>query len=482
MSELLDAPHRSLASRVKRGSAWGSVNIALSRLLQFLTTIIVARIIAPDEFGALAVALVAQTIALNIAELGTTAALARGDRDPDSIAPTVFSLSLVTSSTLTAIMVATAPWLASALGDPSATTVIQVMAISVFLAGFSSVPTAMVWRNFLQKERLAVDLITIVVTLVLVVPLALIGWGAMALAWSRVIGQVISTIGYWLITPRRYLPGWNRAELPYLIRLGLPLAASNLVVFVTLNVDYIVIGRALGPGELGLYLLAFNLAALPSSVITTIIRTVAVPAFGRMYARGTLGASTARLLRGVAWVAFPVSALIGALGAPLMEALYGERWVPGAAALLGLSLFGAARILTEVFSDLCVGAGATIGLFWVQVLWMIALIPAMIVAVGWWGIAGAGYAHAMVAWFVVVPAYLLILSRAISIRWREQVWAFLPLLPAAGIAGAASAALSTMLPSAWLAILVGGIGGVLLYLLLTATIARTVASTFRAAR
>ena len=246
------------------------------------------------------------------------------------------------------------------------------------------------------------------------------------------------------------------------------------MVFVALNVDYIVIGRTLGPHDLGLYLLAFNLAALPSSVITTAIRTVAIPAFGRMYAAGSLGGATKKLVRGVAWVAFPVCALIGGLAIPLMGALYGQRWVPGAVALLGLSLFGAARILTEVFSDLCVGAGSTIGLFWVQLLWLIALIPVMVIAVNWWGIAGAGYAHAIVAWLVVVPAYLAVLTKAIGVRWRTQVWAFLPLLPAAGVAGVVAALLAGLLSNAWLAILAGGTGGALVYLLLTMSIARTV--------
>lgn len=482
MTERTETPERSLASRVKGGSAWGGINIALSRLLQFATTIIVARIVAPEEFGALAVALVAQTIALNIAELGTTAALARGDRDPDAIAPTVFSLSLITSTALTAIMVATAPWLAGALGAPSATPVIQVMAITVFLTGFSSVPTAMVWREFLQKKRLAVDLTAIVITLVLAVPLALIGWGAMALAWSRVAGQVASTLGFWLITPRRYLPGWSRTQLPYLLRLGLPLALSNLVVFVTLNVDYIVIGRTLGAEELGLYLLAFNLAALPSSVITTMIRTVAIPAFGRMHARGSLRDATAGLVRGVAWVAFPVSALIGALGAPLMEALYGAQWIPGAVALLGLGIFGAGRILTEVFSDLCVGAGSTVGLFWVQVLWLVALAPTMAASVAWWGIAGAGYAHAAVVWLVVVPAYLVIVGRALGTRWREQVWAFLPVALAAAPAAVVAALVGQLVQNPWLAVLAGGLAGALAYLVLTLRVARSVVSTVREAR
>lgn len=457
----------NLASRVKGGSTWGAANILLTRVLQFATTLILARIIAPEQFGALAVAIVAQSIALNITELGTTASIARGDRDPDAIAPTVFTLSLATGTILTVIMIVSAPWLAAMLGDPTAAPVVQVLALTVFLASFASVPSALVWRDYRQKKRLLVDATSIIVTMVVAIPLALIGWGAMALAWSRVLGQAVSTVGYWLIVTRRYLPGWNRAELGGLLRLGLPLAASNMVAFVMLNVDYIVIGRQLGPEQLGLYLMAFNLAALPSSVLTSIIRTVAVPTFGRLLVDGRLASLTPSFIRGVSWAAFPVCAMIGALGTPLMTALYGERWAPAATALLGLGLFSAARILTELFADLCVGAGRTVGLFWVQAVWLLALVPAMIAGVHLLGIGGAAWANAAVAWLVVVPLYMVTLSRLLEVGLWQQLWGFLPMAAAAGIAAIVAGFLSASFGNPWLALLAGGLGGLVVYLLLT---------------
>ncbi|WP_157731792.1 oligosaccharide flippase family protein [Arthrobacter sp. YN] len=77
---------RTLGNRAASATLWGGVNMALGRIVQFATTIIVARMIAPEHFGALAVAIVVQTIATNMAELGATAALARGTGDPDKIA------------------------------------------------------------------------------------------------------------------------------------------------------------------------------------------------------------------------------------------------------------------------------------------------------------------------------------------------------------------------------------------------------------
>ncbi|MFP3548434.1 oligosaccharide flippase family protein, partial [Rhizobium sp. SIMBA_035] len=82
--------------------------------------------------------------------------------------------------------------------------------------------------------------------------------------------------------------------------------------------DYLMIGRMLDPTALGLYLLAFNLAGLPSSVITAVIRATAVPTFGRLFAEGTLGALAGRFVAGVSFCAFPISAMLIALAHPLI--------------------------------------------------------------------------------------------------------------------------------------------------------------------
>ncbi|MCP1414114.1 oligosaccharide flippase family protein [Paenarthrobacter sp. A20] len=458
---------RTLGNRAASATLWGGVNMALGRVVQFATTIIVARMIAPEHFGALAVAIVVQTIATNMAELGATAALARGNGDPDKIAPTVFSIALVTSGVMTAAAVALAPALAAAFDDPAATPVIQVLSITILLQGIGAVPSTMVWREFLQKPRVVVDLCSLVTVLVLVVPMALDGWGAMALAWSRVGGQLVAMAGYWIITPKRYAPGFDRSVAVEILRLGMPLAMANLVVFVTLNVDYLMIGRMLDPTALGLYLLAFNLAGLPSSVITAVIRATAVPTFGRLFAEGTLGPLAARFVTGVSYCAFPISAMVIALAHPLIVTAYGGAWAPAGIALATLGVFGATRILVELFADLSVGAGRTVWLFWVQVAWLAALTPALFLGVTWWGIAGAGIAHATVACLVVIPLYVHSLTSVLQTTAWQLLRGSIPPLAAATVAGTAAWLATQGMANPGVALAAGTLVGSTLYVLLT---------------
>ncbi|WP_347107487.1 oligosaccharide flippase family protein [Paenarthrobacter sp. S56] len=469
----------SLGHRAASATVWGGVNMVLGRVVQFATTIIVARMIAPEHFGALAVAVVVQTIATNMAELGATASLARGNGDPERIAPTVFTIALATSGILTAAAVFLAPSVAMAFDDPAATPVIQVLSLTILLQGFSAVPSTMVWREFMQRPRVVVDVCSVVTVLVLVVPMALDGWGAMALAWSRVGGQLVSLTGYWIITPKRFRPGFDRSVAAEVLKLGMPLAMANLVVFVTLNVDYLLVGRMLDPTALGLYLLAFNLAGLPSSVITAVIRATAVPTFGRLYAEGQLGALVGQIVGGVCYLAFPISALVVGLANPLIVSAYGVAWAPAAAALATLGVFGAARILVELFADISVGAGRTTWLFWVQVAWLAVLFPALFFAIGQWGIAGAGLAHALVACLVVIPMYLKILTSVLGIGVLELMRGCIIPFLAATAAGLLAWLVAAGVDSPFGALLLGGSLGAMVYAGLTFRRGRRLIHTLR---
>ena len=469
----------TIKAGVKGGLLWGAIGVISGRALQFITMLILARILAPEHFGALAIALVVQTIAINVTELGATAALGRADRDPKEIAPTILTIGLATSAIITAAVVVMAPILAAGMGDPAAAGVVQVMAITILLAGFSGVPAAMVWRNYLQRPRAFVEVAGALVTLALVIPMALDGWGAFALAWSRVGGQLVSTAGYWIVTPERFRPGFSRVAAAHVLRLGLPLALANLVVFVTLNLDYIIVGRELGAAELGVYLLAFSLASLPSSILTAVIRTVAVPTFGRLHKAGLL-ANTAPLMLGIsAYLAMPVSALLVGLATPLVQVLYGEIWSGAAGAMIGLGIFGAGRIVTEMLADLCVGAGRTLGLFWVQTLWLLCLLPALMAGASIAGITGVGAAHAAVIWFVVLPAYFLLVRRTVGASIRHMLFPCLTPAVAALLAGAASWMVAGAIPEPFLALAAGGITGATLYVCATFKAARRTINQFR---
>lgn len=459
-------PLQTVRAGLKSGMVWGAAGVVAGRALQFLTMLFLARILAPEHFGALAVAQVIQAIAINVTELGATAALARADRDPHEIAPTILTLGLATSAVITGCVVVFAPALSKVLGDPGAAGVIQVLAITILLSGCSGVPAAMVWRNYLQRRRAFLEIAGAAVTLAVAIPLAQEGMGAYALVWSRVVGQLLTSGGYWAISPIRFRPGFDRTAAAHVLRLGMPLALANLVVFATLNLDYVIVGRQLGAAQLGVYLLAFSLASLPSSLLTAMIRTVALPTFGRLHKTGLLDRAAPDVLGLAAFLGMPVSALVVALAGPLIQVLYGTAWQGAAGAMVGLGIFGAGRMTSDILADLCVGGGRTAGLFWVQTLWLACLFPALLAGVSFSGVTGAGTAHAAVIWVVVLPVYFVLAGRVIGIATKQLVAPMAAPLAAASGAGFLGWLVATGVNQPVAGLISGALTGTALYLAL----------------
>jgi O-antigen/teichoic acid export membrane protein len=443
----------SLRKLVWRGAAWSTLDVAVNRTLSFAMGVVVARLLTPEDFGVYAVALVVHVIIINVSEVGVSTALVRDDaRAVEAGAPTVTTIALASSVALGTLMALSAPGLAGLLGAPDAASAIMVMALTLPLAGLSAVPAALLRRNFRMDRIFVAGFANTLGSAVVVIVLALSGFGPLALAWSYVAGQVLSTTLILVFAPARYRPGWDRQEARRLLRFGMPLAGANLLGFSIQNVDYVVVGRTLGSSPLGLYMLAFNICGWPANVFSSVIRSVSLPAFSRLRENGSdMPHQFSRVLAAVSRVTFPVCLFLAALAHPLILTVYGEQWASASAALFGLAIFAAIRTVTEVFSDFLVALGHTRTVLLVQVLWLPALTVALVVLVDRYGIAGAGAAHALVSSLIVLPAFVFAVRRA-GVRVRLVARALIPSFSWAAVTAAI----------AWA---VGGAAGLAVYVL-----------------
>jgi PST family polysaccharide transporter len=452
-------------SALRRGTLWSALDVAVARGGQFALGVFIARILAPKDFGVFAVALVVHTIVLSVGELGVSAALIRDVEDTRvRAAPTVATIALACGSFLGLVIALSSGGLAELLGSPKAATAIAVMAINLPLSGLGAVPAALLRRDFRMDRLFVADTANLVVSSIVVVVLAIAGWGPLALAWSWVLGQVATTVLLLTYRPGRFWPGWNRHEARRLLAFGLPLAGANIIAYSVLNVDYVVVGRVLGATLLGFYVLAFNMSGWPMNVFGSIIRSVSLPGFSRLQRHGeSMPDRFGDGLRLVGMICFPVCLVLGALARPLVETVYGMRWSPAADALIGLSLLGAARIVIELTGDFLITLGRTKAVFVAQLPWLLGLIVGLIVGVHTHGIAGAGAAQAIVSVGLMVPLYFWFTIRA-GVPLRTIVRALVPPLLWSLLAAAAAALVAHAAPSPQLACLAGGAAALVVYL------------------
>lgn len=451
-----------LGTKVRRGLAWSTGSNLILRIANLLVGAIMARLIAPSEFGVFAVALTVWLLLGALAEFGLGADLIRRE-DFERHIPTVATLGVLLSTGLASIMALAARPIAVSFGSGDATRVIQVMAISLMLVGFSVVPAALLQRALRQGAVMAIEAIGLVVSTGVLVVLALEGMGPMALALSKIVSQLLIIALQYAAVRRTPRFGWDREVVGEAVVFGAPLAGANLVSWAVMGVGNLVVARMTSPVELGLYALAFNVASWPMAVAGQSVRVIALPAFSR------LGSARERA-RALVIVSGPMWAisLIMALGlmfmAPeIVTVLYGQRWHGAAVVVMWLAAYGAVRVVFDLLATYLVAANQTRAVLWVQLLWLAVLVPALIAGIDRFGLAGAGLAQ-LVAAVVVLPAYLFFLHR-VEVPWAGFLGAWLLPTAAAGPVIVVLAAIAHWVDGAVVAMLAAGLAGALCYVL-----------------
>ena len=400
----------TIAQRVGRGLGWSTTSNLILRIGNFTMSLIMARLIAPDQFGVFAVALTTWSILGTLAEFGLGTDLVRA-RDFSGRAPTVASVGLITSGLLALGMAIAAGPIAGAFKSPESAPVIQVMAISLLIFGFSIVPAAYLQREIRQRTLFAVNGCGLVVSALTMSTFALLGYGPMALALGQVASQLAIVVGLYVTTRLPFRLAFDQGIAKESVSFCLPLAGANLLSWLLLSIDNLVVSRMLGPTQLGLYALAFNISSWPMNAIGQSIRVVALPAFSRLDS----AAHRSRALvtaNGPLWaVSLMMGTVLATLAAPIVVLLYGERWAGAAVALVGLGLFGALRVAFDLIATFLIAVGATRAVLAVQVWWLLTMVPIMWLAIERFGLAGAGWAHLIVGVVFVLPAYLYCLKR-----------------------------------------------------------------------
>lgn len=407
-------------ARVRRGEAgatralvWSFANTAFGKFGTLLISIVIARVLGPDEFGTYAIALVALAAVLSFNELGVSLAIVRWEEDPRRIAPTVATISLAASVVFFAGAWALTHAFATAMGDAAATDVVRLMLVCVPLNGLVAVPAALLQRAYQQGRRTIADQVNIWLGALVSVALALLGWGAMSLAIGRVVASVVFAVLLLWFSPQPLRLGWDRSILGALLRFGLPLAGASIVVFAVGYADQIVVGSMLGAQALGFYVLAFNLASWPVTILSQPVRAVAPPAFARIQTDPVrMDRAFRSALRLVLAVTLPACAFLAGAAAPIVTFVYGDVWAPAALALQWLALQAAVRIVFELSYDFLAVKRRSATLLVIQGVWLVALLPALTIGAAIGGIGGVAAAQFVVAGVVLVAGYGWALARA----------------------------------------------------------------------
>ncbi|MEV0583066.1 oligosaccharide flippase family protein [Nonomuraea sp. NPDC050310] len=401
------------AGSAGKGLRWGLVARVASRLASFGMGLVLARLLAPEDFGVFAVALAAQQLLWHINDAGIVSAIVQWRGKLEEVLPTATTMVLTFSVLVYAVFWFLAPAFAGFAGNEHAATMVRTMALLIVIDGFIGVRSAVLLRRFQQGKVAIATMVGVAVQVPVAIGFALAGAGPFSFAFgalaSTAVGGVLMII--WAGEPIRF--GLRRDVATRLLRFGLPLALGLGVEALLLNADSIIVGKLFGATTLGFYLLAMNVSNWVPGLIGEALRHVTLPGFARVADErpDDLSAKVQQIIPMLLIVLTPIAVLVAVLAPVLVPFLYGDRWLPSAAALSFLMGLMAVRMFMNTCSDVLTSIGAVGSIALVKVVWAVALIPALWFGAQWGGIQGVAVAHAVVGLLVTLPVTGVLLHR-----------------------------------------------------------------------
>ena len=454
----------SLESKALLGVPWTILSYGANKLITVGTTIVLARLLVPADFGLFALALLATNGLGMFNDLGLGGTLVlRQDLDRRAQG-TVLTVMVATAATLAVLLAAASPLVARAFGEPRLEEILLALAPLILFGGVNWFHEALLQRELEFRRRFVAQ-----TAQSLVYATSAISLGALADAgvWSLVGGQLAGILVYGavllMVVPYHVRPAFDREVVRLSVGTGSGFLVQRTCAFLQENADYLAVGRVLGPTQLGFYSMAYRLGELPYWAIADPVAKVTFPGFARKRQRGEdVRPSFLTVLRTVALVACPLSLALSAAAEPFTRVLLGDNWLPMIPVLSILGIWGVIRPVQVTLGWLLNSTGAAGLMGAISVATLVILVPVLFIAAHRGGIDA-------VAWVMVADMVLSSVLLTIAIRSRVRlapgkiVRAVAPLVPALALGWAAGRVVATSVDAPLLALALSGAATLAVY-------------------
>lgn len=413
-----------------KAMAWAAATLVLTRGATLVSTLVLARLLLPSEFGLFAVGLLVVNYLDRVKDAGVGAALIYRREKWADLAPTALSISVLTAVALAATTFVAAP-LVGAFFDDQAISIVRALALVLLISGLMIVPESRLHRELDFRRRVLPETIAAVVKAAVSILLGVAGYGVWSLVWGQLVGTTFLAVMYWLLCGWRPHLAWHRKYSRVLLAYGLPSALVAVLSSITDNIDYVVIGGQLSTADLGYYVLAYRLPELSVIAICIVAGQVFFPWFSRFQDDvPALRATYLRAVRYVSLVTFPVGVGLAVVAPEVVRVMYSDRWDPSIPLLRILALFTVVYSMSFHAGEIYKSTGRPGVLNTLAILKVLVLVPIIVWA--------AHDGIVAVAWGVLV-ANVILTAVKLTVAMRILRLPAVPLLGAFGPAAACSA-------------------------------------------
>lgn len=313
---------------IKKGLAWKFLDQSVMQIMQFAIGIVMARLLSPSDYGITALPVVFMLVADALIDGGFTIALIRKPELTEKDLATSFYYSIVVGIFLYGVIFLAAPWIAEFYNVPVLTPMIRVTSLTLIWGPLATPQRVLLNRKIDFKTPARINILTKFVTGIFGITIAYMGFGFWALVLTGVLSSLMSLA--LTINSVRWFPKekFSKESFKYLWDFGNKMLLTRMLDTIYSNIAPIIIGKYYSPESLGVYNRAQGYANLPSVNIANTIQSVTLPALSKLQDdNGALEREYNRLIRGSAFVTFPIMLMLSALAEPLIIVMLTDKWI-----------------------------------------------------------------------------------------------------------------------------------------------------------
>ncbi len=405
----------NFAQAAVRGVFWTYSSFYIGKLMVFVSTAILARLLSQTDFGVVSFATLFIGFLDTINSAGISSALIYYQNDKEA-AYSAFWLDLGIGVLMVVGAWLVAPFVGRYFDDVRVISFVRALSIVFLIDSLEDVPKVLLTRSLSFNVKFIPDTLQAVIKGLTSILFAVLGFGAWSLVIGQISGALVSMITFWVIVPWRPKLMLSIKWLRSIFYYGGGVVASNILSYVLTNIDYLFVGYYLGAAALGVYTVAFRIPELLIVQFCSLVGKVIFPVYAKIKDESDmLNKAFLTTMNYVSLVTVPIGLGLMLIAKPFVITIFTDKWSEAIPVMRAISLYALFLSLGYNANHVYKAKGEISVMTTISTVRVVLLAPAL-----WWAtsqiksIEAVGWTHAVIA-FIAGAVNLIVASRLLKI-------------------------------------------------------------------
>ena len=421
-------PQTNLKKKAASGMVWTALQRYSTMIIQFISGIILARLLTPHDYGCIGMLTIFMVLAESFIDGGSGSALIQKKRPTQVDYSTIFFWNLGMSVLLYAVLYFSAPAIARFYNTPLLCDVLRVQGIILFISAFNIVQRNQLQKKLNFKVLSMVTILTSITSLTVTILMAYLGYGVWSLVAQHILTALIPALFFWFHIKWRPQLVFSWQSFRELFSFGFYMFLSNLLNQFGHQIQGLLIGRFYNATTMGFYSKANATERLASQSISQVMTQVTYPLYAEVQDdKERLSNMIKRITMTLSYITFPFLFILLLCAKPIFVILYSERWLDSVPYFQVLCIAGLAYSLQSVNYQSISAIGRSQTLFvWTfvkRIMGIVFVVVGLLIA----GMKGLLVGMVINAWFSYAVNIGMV-SKYIGYRWWNQLKDIMPVM------------------------------------------------------